>query len=213
MAESGVASGVVAPGWDGTTARPDELLGLAHAAARRDAQAAATLVTQLGGAILKTVRHVLGAAHPDVDDVAQEAVLAFLDALQSFRGECSTSSYAQRVALFTALAARRRRASRERLMHADPALTDSAISDEPSPLAHVEAERRRQLLRRALDALPDVIAEALALHFMLGFTVEEIAQATGAPANTVWSRLRLGKQALRKSMAAHRACERSDGEP
>jgi RNA polymerase sigma-70 factor (ECF subfamily) len=40
----------------------------------------------------------------------------------------------------------------------------------------------------------------LALHFVLGYSVEEIAASTEVPANTVWSRLRLGKQALRKKL-------------
>jgi RNA polymerase sigma-70 factor (ECF subfamily) len=52
-----------------------------------------------------------------------------------------------------------------------------------------------------LDSLPDVIAQALALHFILGHTVDEIAEATSSPPNTIWSRLRLGKQALRRILS------------
>jgi RNA polymerase sigma-70 factor (ECF subfamily) len=48
--------------------------------------------------------------------------------------------------------------------------------------------------------LHDVIAQALALHFILGYTVEEIATVASAPQNTIWSRLRLGKKALRKTL-------------
>jgi RNA polymerase sigma-70 factor (ECF subfamily) len=46
--------------------------------------------------------------------------------------------------------------------------------------------------------LPDTLAEALALHVVLGYTVAEIAQAASLPLETVRSRLRLAKQALRK---------------
>jgi RNA polymerase sigma-70 factor (ECF subfamily) len=56
------------------------------------------------------------------------------------------------------------------------------------------------LVRQLLDELPDVIAEALALHFILGYTVDEIAEAAAISPNTVWSRLRLGKQALRRKL-------------
>jgi DNA-directed RNA polymerase specialized sigma24 family protein len=72
--------------------------------------------------------------------------------------------------------------------------------DHASPLATTVAARRRLLVRQLLDELPDVIAEALASHFILGYTVDEIAAASGVPANTVWSRLRLGKQALRRKL-------------
>src|SRR5262249_28755387 len=84
---------------DGRERRPDELLGLARAAADGDATAAATLVAQVGGTILSTVRQVLGREHADADDIAQEATLSFLGSLTSFRGESSTRRYAQRVAL------------------------------------------------------------------------------------------------------------------
>jgi len=180
--------------------RPDELFGLARAAATGDATAAATLVTQVGGTILSTVRQVLGRQNADADDIAQEATMSFLASLANFRGESSTRRYAQRVALFAALSARRRAVARLRLLDSDPTSGELAECEGAGPLSEVMASRRREVLRRVLDTLPDVIAEALALHFIAGYTVDEIAEATRAPANTIWSRLRLGKKALRRAV-------------
>jgi RNA polymerase sigma factor (sigma-70 family) len=180
--------------------RPDELLVLARAAASGDAVAAGTLVSQVGSTILATVRQVLGRAHPDADDIAQEATISFLASLASFRGDSSTRRYAQRVALFAALTARRRTVARQRLLDTEPGSAALVEADGGGPWAEVVAARRRDVLRRVLDALPDVIAEALALHFVLGYTVDEIASATAAPANTIWSRLRLGKKALKRAV-------------
>lgn len=180
--------------------RPDELLALARAAADHDVAAASTLVLSVAGTILSTVRQVLGPGHADIEDVAQEAVIAFLGSLKDFRGECSTYSYAQRVALFTALAARRRFVARQRLIDADQAAEVVAAPEKHGPHAGALASARREVLRKVLDSLPDVIAEALALHFILGYTVEEIARVTSSPQNTIWSRLRLGKQALRRTL-------------
>lgn len=180
--------------------RPDELLSLARAAATGDPAAAATLVAQVGGTILGTVRQVLGRSHADTDDIAQEATLSFLSSLATFRGESSTRRYAQRVALFAALSARRRSVARSRLLAAEPVTAIVSEAEPGGPWGDVMAARRRDVVRQVLDALPDVIAEALALHFILGYTVEEIAKATSAPANTIWSRLRLGKKALRRAV-------------
>ena len=36
---------------------------------------------------------------------------------------------------------------------------------------------------------------------MLGYTVDEIAVATGVSSHTVWSRLKLGKRALKRALA------------
>jgi RNA polymerase sigma-70 factor (ECF subfamily) len=181
--------------------RPDELLVLVRAAATRDPNAAGTLLTQVGGIVLSTVRQVLGPGHPDLEDVAQEASIAFLGSLDQFRGECSTRRYAQRVALFTALTSRRRLVAQARLVDPEAPLDTKPTGPEASPLAETVAAKRRETLRKVLDSLPDVIAQALALHFILGHTVDEIAQATSSPPNTIWSRLRLGKQALRRILS------------
>jgi RNA polymerase sigma-70 factor (ECF subfamily) len=180
--------------------RVDDLRVLARAAADADPHAAATLAAQVAGTVLGTVRQVLGRGHADVDDVAQEAMLAFLAALPEFRGECTTRRYAQRVALFAALTARRRMVARQRLFDGQPVDEQAAEAPDPSPWAATLATERREIVRRVLDSLPDVIAQALAMHFILGYTVEEIASVASAPQNTIWSRLRLGKKALRKAL-------------
>jgi len=183
--------------------RPDELRPLANAAATGDPEAAATLVLHLGAPMLRVVRKVLGRRHPDVDDVAQDAVIAFLRALNSFRGECSVVHFASRVSLLTALAARRRLRLRSRWSETDGQPIESVPDEEVrSPLSTTLASRRRQLVHQLLDDLPDVIAESLALHFVLGYTVDEIAAAISVSPNTVWSRLRLGKRALRRKLEA-----------
>ena len=82
------------------------------------------------------------------------------------------------------------------------------MADElPSPLATALSSRRRQMVRELLDELPDVLAESLALHFILGYTVEEIATAISVSRNTVWSRLRLGKRALRRKLENSKLAE------
>ncbi len=60
---------------------------------------------------------------------------------------------------------------------------------------------QREALRQLLDELPPEQAEALAMHCVLGCTVEETAAATGVPINTVRGRLVTAKSALRKILA------------
>jgi RNA polymerase sigma-70 factor (ECF subfamily) len=63
------------------------------------------------------------------------------------------------------------------------------------------AAQRQAVLRRLLDDLAEEQAEALALRVVLGWSLDEISAATGAPLNTVRSRLRLAKEALRRRIA------------
>lgn len=64
------------------------------------------------------------------------------------------------------------------------------------------AARRTALLRELLYQIPEEQAEALALRVVLGWTLEEVASATGAPQNTVRSRVRLAKESLRRRIEA-----------
>jgi RNA polymerase sigma-70 factor (ECF subfamily) len=187
----------------GPPARPtrDELAGLADAVAKGDRQATRTFISRVAPTIRGAVRAVLGRESADVDDVTQEATMGLLDALARFRGECSVTQFARRVAVLTALAARRRRATAARFTVADDRAAERvAVSSDGSPLAQLEAARRRETARRLLDDMPDVIAETLVLYFILGHDAEEIAAMTGAPVNTIWTRIRLGRQRLRRRL-------------
>ncbi len=188
-----------APALDVRQQRTDDLWPLARAAGTGNPDATATLVTHVGGPMLTVVRRVLGRAHADVDDVTQDAVIALLDALASFRGDSSVVHFACRIALLTALGARRRASVRLRSSEAIDSELDVHL-EHSSPLSGALANRRREFLRQLLDELPEVISEALALHFILGYTVEEIAASSAVSPNTVWSRLRLGKRALKQKL-------------
>ena len=62
------------------------------------------------------------------------------------------------------------------------------------------ADRRKNAVRELLGVLPPEQAEALALRVALGWSLEEIAAASSTPLNTVRSRLRLAKEALRRKI-------------
>lgn len=180
----------------------DDLVSLVGAFIQGDVTAAAMLVRAVTGTVLGAVRVVLGPSHGEVEDAAQDAMVGFLDGLRRFRGECTVTHFAGRVAVLTAMATRRRQQARDRWVVADE---DEGLSvpaaPESSPLVRLEADRRRETIRRVLQELPEPIAEAIALHFMLGYTVQEVAAAAVVPVNTVWSRLRIGKERLRESLA------------
>jgi RNA polymerase sigma factor (sigma-70 family) len=170
---------------------------LAAAAARGDLRATQTLLEQLAPAIHRAVRSVLGPQHPDTDDVVQQAMIAFVQSLPHFRGECQPSTYALSIAIRAALAARKRalkdNVRREALVHSNA--RNSIV--QALPIEHLQAESRRVLVRRLLDALPPEQAETLGLHVVLDLPLKEIAKSLGVSINTIKSRLRLAKRALR----------------
>ena len=122
--------------------------------------------------MLAAVRRVMGSKHRDIDDIAQDAVIALLGALQTFRGECSVVHFAKRVAVLTALSRRRRVGIENRCSDTDATGIENVPDSNGSPWAAAVSQRRRELVQQLLDELPDVLAEALALHFAFGYTVK-----------------------------------------
>jgi RNA polymerase sigma-70 factor (ECF subfamily) len=174
--------------------RDDPLAPLLTGVLERDPAAIRRLLDGVAPDVVRVVKLVVGEHAPDVDDLAQEALLGLLRALPDFRGDCSLRRFARRVAARTAMASRRRAARRashhERFVEGEVA---RAPSSPPDP-----AERRREVVRELLVELPPAQAEALVLRVVLEHSLEEIATATGVPLNTVRSRLRLAKEALRR---------------
>jgi RNA polymerase sigma factor (sigma-70 family) len=177
-------------------AAADELAVLVEGVISGDPRATRTLIMSVTPAVLRAARGVLGKDHPDVEDAVQDAVLGFVRALPQFRFECSVLHFACRVAVRTALNARRRGQARgegrtDMLGHEDP---PSMLR---SPLEDAASGARRDALRELFAVLPTAQAEALVLHLVVGLTIDETAQSCGVPAETIKSRLRLAKQAMR----------------
>jgi len=135
---------------------------------------------------------------PEVDDLLQESMLAVLSALPGFRGESSIERYATRIAVRTAIASRKRARERRGLLDEHVRASEPLASEVATPAEEALAARRRTILRELLIDLPEVQAETLAMRVVLEYSLEEVAEATSAPVNTVRSRLRLARETLRE---------------
>lgn len=185
----------------GLPSQEEKARDLATRAAGGDLAATQEFLAYVWPTLSRVAAGVLGANHPELDDAVQQSMIALVRALPAFRGECHPAGYASRITLRVALRVRRnvkrdanRREAFELLSPVDehPAtLNDDAVG-----------ARRRELLRELLEDLPEEQAEALALRVVMGWSLEEVARASGAPVNTVRSRVRLAKEALRQRIQA-----------
>jgi RNA polymerase sigma-70 factor (ECF subfamily) len=185
---------------------------LATRAAAGDLAATQEFLAYVWPTLTRVAAGVLGARHTDLDDAVQQSMIALVRALPAFRGECHPAGYASRITLRVALRARK---NSKRDANRRETLVELEGDGENAPAPSVEAlsARRRDLLRELLEELPEEQAEALTLRVVMGWSLEEVAKASGAPVNTVRSRVRLAKEALRARIEAQPALAELKVEP
>ena len=186
---------------DPTQRNDTALASLAARAAQGDMAATQGLLKAVAPGMVRSARALMGATHPDLDDVVQQSLIGLVQALPAFRGDCSPQHYANRIVARIAVHARQR--ARIRGERNDESVELGSIDAHATPLSeHVASERRRLLVRGLMERLPEEQAETLALRVGLGFSLAEVAATTGVPLNTVRSRIRLAKESLRKRIEA-----------
>lgn len=183
---------------DGNASEADPLESLWRAAGSGDRAASAELLRRVSPLIYKLARGMLGFHCADVEDVCQRALMELLRALPRFRGECKISHFAARIAQ-KVIRQHRRGTSRSRNREMEVSLTREELVTDASELGRRE---RSRIWQRLLDDLPDEQAETIALRVLLDYSLEETATTMGVPVNTVRSRIRLAREALRRRIDA-----------
>lgn len=170
-----------------------------------DRVALEALLRHVSPSVLRALRSMLGTT--DIDDALQESLLAFVAALPGYRGETNIRRYALRIGIRTALAARRRERARSGLLDDHVEATEPLVAPQSTPPDDFISARQREAFRMLLDELPENQAEALALRVVFEYSLEEIATVTGAPINTIRSRVRLAREGLRTRIEADPALQ------
>lgn len=148
-------------------------------------------------AIRRACRGVLGARHPDLEDTVQECLLIVARALPRYRLGTNLFGYVTKIAVRHALASRRRDVVRVRHLR----VLEDMRQDLPAGRADGRESEGAGMVRDLIRRVHPTQAETLILRVVLGFSVEEIAVMTEVSVNTVKTRLRLGKDALRRLLA------------
>jgi len=144
----------------------------------------------------------------EAEEAVQSAYLKAFDKIGEFAGRSSLSTWLTRIAINEALgrlrSARRRRAAleaqgvtlidqyREALMRG---------SETPSPDSSLAREQLRQLLERAVAALPEGFRTVFVLREVEGLSVEETAAALDLPPATVKTRFFRARRKLQEALA------------
>ena len=159
-----------------------------------DRDAFSELVTHYQGPLFKYLGR-MGLAQARAEEIAQEAfVRAWLhiEDFNSRRGRFSTWLYtiAHRLALNEL--GRHARYQEVTGIPVDIAVSDRALMEEA-----IESDQRRELLRAALLELPVADRSAIALAFIEGFTLAEVARIEGCTTGAIKARMHRARRKLR----------------
>ena len=167
---------------------------LARAALGQEPDAVQRFLLAISPTIRRACRGVIGAQHADLEDAIQDCLIEVARALPSYRFEGSLVGYVTKISVRRALAWRRRSVARVRHLQVLEDLHDEV----PVLDASVGEIERAEIMRVLIRQLSPIQAETLVLRVVLGFSIEEIAQSSEVSVNTVKTRLRLAKNALRR---------------
>jgi RNA polymerase sigma-70 factor (ECF subfamily) len=168
------------------------------------------IVRQYGPRLLSTTRRILN-NDEDARDAVQDAFISAFRARAQFAGDAKISTWLHRIAVNAALTRLR---SRQR--KAEDALDDLLPQFQPNghyaeklvawnEPADVRVSRREtsDLVRRAIEDLPDSYRTVLMLRDIEGLSTEEAAQMLQITTNAVKLRLHRARLALRALLAPH----------
>ncbi|MFO0599757.1 MAG: RNA polymerase sigma factor [Myxococcaceae bacterium] len=136
----------------------------------------------------------LGVPESSAEDVVQDIFLTAFKERARFEGRSSPATWLYGIALRLAANTRRSR---------KPSAALSLVEPDTAPLADQELDRRRKLaeLQRVLNQLPEEQREAVVLMDLEQLSAPEAAEILEVKVNTLYSRLRLGRAALKGALS------------
>lgn len=157
-----------------------------------DREAVVALLRELETPVYRTAYYILSNEH-DAMDAAQEALLRIYRKIGTFRGDADIRTWAQRIAVNTAIDATRRRKS-------VLSLNEEQING-GSP---VERSGVHTDVREAIRRLPEPQRSIILLRHIQDFSYQEIADTMEMPVNTVKSHLFRARKKLMEWLSDYR---------
>jgi RNA polymerase sigma-70 factor (ECF subfamily) len=157
--------------------------------------------------VYNMVYHIMG-DESDAADVLQNVFVKIIRGIKQFREGSSLKTWIYRIAVHEALNYRRswfRRKRREVFsldddQHGQTAVETRNTSSPGSPFELVEQHERQELVHRALRSLAEPYRTVVVLREVENLSYEEIGEVLGVAGGTVKSRLKRGRELLRRKL-------------
>ncbi|WP_242697363.1 RNA polymerase sigma factor [Bordetella petrii] len=147
--------------------------------------------------ILRSTRN----AH-QADDIFQETWSRVIDARARWQPRAKFTTWLLQIAHNLIIDTYRRQPSQAGPQETEAALATLAAAEHEQPEQQLSDFQTRRRLQLAIESLPHEQRHAILLRLEHDLSLEEIADVTGAPRETVKSRLRYATQRIREALKA-----------
>ena len=148
--------------------------------------------------------------YDDANDVAQDAFLRVFNAIGTFRGDSSFSTWLFRITTNVFLDERKKAKAHpqtsldEYLEFGESSVARQIEDPSPTPEAVLEESERALILSKAVSDLPEYQRAMVTLYHSQQKSYEEIAEIMDLPIGTVKSRLNRARLALKEKLSGIR---------
>lgn len=145
--------------------------------------------------------------YDDANDIAQDAFLRVYNAIGSFRGDASFTTWLFRITTNVFLDDRKRarahpHSSLDEYLELDESAVARQIEDPgPTPEEITEEAERNKILQNAIGNLPEYQRSMVVMYHAQQKSYEEIAEIMDLPIGTVKSRLNRARLALKEKLS------------
>jgi RNA polymerase sigma-70 factor, ECF subfamily len=172
-------------------------------------EAFAYLLAVYQNPLFNLISHMV-AEQGEASDVLQNVLLKVLRGIRQFNGRSSLKTWIYRIAVHEA--SNYRRSWRRRLCHEPFSTDDEALhlsvqasifrNNRETPYSAYEQAECQAEVRRAVADLAEPYRAVVVLREIEGLSYEDIAEVLGIAEGTVKSRLRRGRETLKRKLAA-----------
>ncbi|MCD6506639.1 sigma-70 family RNA polymerase sigma factor [Candidatus Poribacteria bacterium] len=164
-----------------------------------DKAAFGILVRKYQDLVYRLIYRLLGET-PDMEDIAQEIFIRAYKGIGRFRGDARFSTWLTRICI-NYCRKRRHKAKRD-LISLEQFMSQGYDFADGSAMPDRILERKeyRELVRQAIDNLPQKYRIVIILRYFEAYSCEQIAEILSCPVGTVYSRLFRAHEKLRKRL-------------
>jgi RNA polymerase sigma-70 factor (ECF subfamily) len=171
-----------------------------------DADAMNEIIARHGGALFGFLVRQTGSQHK-AEDAYQDVFLKVVKAASRYKPSAKFTSWLYTIARNVVIDMARRDKYRETESLDEPVFEDGNTSrveatagDNPNPEEEMRGTEIKEILEKAIKELPGEQREVFLLREKSGMPFKEIAKITGAPLNTVKTRMHYALNSLRKAL-------------